>query len=78
MPIRTLENMVFLDSHCPIEEAESLFETLRQIEDPVFDLSHATYIHSAIVQLIIASRGTVRGLAPDIVLSACFVGQISP
>ena len=72
MPFTTREKVVFLEGHCSIEEAEPLHEVLRGVEDSVFDLSEAGHLHTSIVQIIMASRGQVRGVAPDLVLAACF------
>jgi hypothetical protein len=72
MPIRIDDNVISLDGHCAIEEAESLHEALRAIEQPVFDLAHTSTLHTAIVQLIMTSPGKVRGLPSDRVLAACF------
>jgi hypothetical protein len=77
MPIRTNDNIVFLEADCPIEEAEELHEILRGIEAPLFDLSKTTYLHTAIIQLIMLSAGSVRGLKPDPVLTACFRERIA-
>lgn len=72
MAITVQENVVSIEGHCPIDEAEPLFETLRGIEDPIFDLSRATSLHTAIVQLVLASSATVRGVPSDKVLASCF------
>ncbi|MCW6511557.1 hypothetical protein [Lichenifustis flavocetrariae] len=72
MPIRTEDSLIALDGHCTIEEAEALFEILRGIEEPVFDLAATNTLHTAIVQLIMASSGVVRNIPDDPVLAACF------
>ena len=72
MPIRTDDTLIGLDGHCTIEEAEALFEILRTIDEPVFDLAATVTLHTAIVQLIMASRGVVRNIPNDPVLAACF------
>jgi hypothetical protein len=71
MAIRQDENIISLVGHCAIEEAESLFEALRATEDPIFDLAEATSLHTAIVQIIMASSGKVRGVIANPVLAAC-------
>ncbi len=77
MPIRTNDNIVFLEDHCPIEEAEALHEILKEIDAPVFDLTGASYLHTAIVQLVMASPGTVRVTQPDKVLVACLGDRLA-
>ena len=72
MAIHIDDNIISIEGHCPIEEAEPLFETLRGIEDPIFDLSGAKTLHTSIVQLVLASSGKVRGLPSDRVLASCF------
>ena len=72
MPFSTSQNVVSIEGHCSIEEAEALHEVLRAIEEPVFDLSEADHLHTSIVQLMMASGGQVRALPGDMVLAACF------
>jgi hypothetical protein len=72
MAIHIEDNVVSITGHCPIDDAESLFETLRGIEDPVFDLSHATTLHTAIVQMVLASSARIRGMPTEKVLESCF------
>jgi hypothetical protein len=77
MPLRTDDNVVILEGHCTIEEAQALFDLLGSVEDPVFDIARAKTIHTAIVQLILASGGKVRGPAASIVLSACLRDRLA-
>jgi hypothetical protein len=72
MAINIQDNVIAIEGHCPIDEAEPLFETLRGIEDPIFDLSQATTLHTAIVQLVLASSARIRGMPSDKVLASCF------
>jgi hypothetical protein len=69
------ENEISFIGPCPIDEAEALHDALRDIEHPVFDLSEAGHLHTAIVQLIMASAGLVRGVPADPVLTACLRGM---
>jgi hypothetical protein len=66
------DNVVSIEGHCPIEEAEPLFETLRTIDEPIFDLTRTKTLHTSIVQLVLASSAKVRGMPSDKVLAACF------
>jgi hypothetical protein len=72
MAIRIDDNIISIDGHCAIEEAEPLFETLRTIEEPIFDLTQTKTLHTSIVQLVLASSAKVRGMPSDKVLAACF------
>ncbi len=75
MPFRVLDDTVFLEGHCSIEEAEALHEALKAIERPVFDLGTAGHLHTAIVQLLMLSGGTMRSLPADPVLEACLAAR---
>ncbi len=77
MPMNIRENVIHLNGLCAIEETEALHEALRGIERPIFDLAEAAHLHTAIVQLIMASGAMVRGLRPDLVLAACFRDRIA-
>jgi hypothetical protein len=72
MAIHIHDNIISIEGHCPIEEAEHLFETLRMIDEPTFDLTQTKTMHTSIVQLVLASSGEVRGMPSDKVLAACF------
>jgi hypothetical protein len=72
MAIHFEENVISIEGHCSIDEAEPLCETLRSIEAPIFDLTRATTLHTAIVQLVLASSAKVRGMPSDKVLASCF------
>jgi hypothetical protein len=72
-----VENVIRLNGPCAIEEAEALHQALCGIERPIFDLTEAAYLHTAIVQLIMASGGMVRGLPTDLALAACFRDRIA-
>jgi hypothetical protein len=72
MAIDIQDNVISIKGRCPIDEAEPLFETLCRIEDPIFDLSQATTLHTAIVQLVLTSSSRIRGMPSDKVLASCF------
>jgi hypothetical protein len=71
MAIRVRDNTVFLEAECSVEEAECFHETLKNLQDPCFDVSGATFIHTAIVQLMMVSLGMIVGLPSDPVVTAC-------
>jgi hypothetical protein len=65
---------VKLEGPCPVEEAPDLFQALLAIETPVFDVGGAVFVHTAIVQLLIASRGRLVARPEDPTLAACLEG----
>jgi hypothetical protein len=71
MGFRLEDNVISIEGDCSVEEAEPLFEMLRDVEAPVFDLSRATGLHTAIIQVVLASGARVRGVPADKVLAAC-------
>ena len=72
MPFTMDDDVISLDGHCPIEEAQPLFEALRAVDEPIFDVSRALSLHTAIVQIVLASRGRLRAVPSDPTLAACF------
>ena len=67
--------LVKLVGPCPVEEAPDLFQALLPIETPLFDISEAVFIHTAIAQLLIASRGRLVTRPADPALAACLEGM---
>jgi hypothetical protein len=78
MPYRIDDDVISLDGHCSIEEAQPLFDALRDVDEPIFDLEHAQTLHTAVVQLILASTGRVRGAPADRWLAACLRDRLLP
>jgi hypothetical protein len=78
MPFTIDGDVISLDGHCPIEEAQPLFDALRAVDEPIFDVSRALSLHTAIIQLILASTGSVRGAPADRWLAACFRDRVLP
>jgi hypothetical protein len=78
MPFTMDGDVISLDGHCPIEEAQPLFDALRAVDEPIFDVSRALSLHTAIVQLILASAGRVRGAPADRWLAVCFRDRLLP
>jgi hypothetical protein len=76
MPFTMDHDVISFDGHCPIEEAQPLFDALRAVDEPIFDVSRALSLHTAIVQLILASQGSVRGAPADRWLAACFRDRV--
>jgi hypothetical protein len=76
MPMRIEDQAIWLEGHCTIEEAQDLYDNVRGLEDPVFNLAGVETLHTAIVQILLASKGAVVGAKPDTWLANCFRGQI--
>lgn len=74
MPFQVTEGVIALSGACTIEEAEELYEAVRGVPEPSFDLSGSGYLHTAIVQVIMASGGAIVARPPeaDAVIDACF------
>jgi hypothetical protein len=72
MPFRVEDGVVSLEGHCSVEEATDLFQALLTVEAPTIDLDKAESLHTAVAQVLIASRGKLRNSPADPVLAACF------
>ena len=71
MPFRG-RPVVSLEGHCSVEEAPDLFQALLAVEAPTIDLDRVESLHTAVAQVLIASRGKLRTPPTDPVLAACF------
>jgi len=72
MPFRVEDGVVSLEGHCSVEEAPDLFQALLALDAPTIDLARAESLHTAVAQVLIASRGKLRSSPTDPVLAACF------
>jgi hypothetical protein len=70
------DGVVTLSGPCGIEEAEALHARLCGLHEPLFDLAAATLMHTAVVQLILAAGGRVRGMRTELLLVACLRGLV--
>jgi hypothetical protein len=61
---------VTLTGPCLVEEAPDLHRALIDIERPVFDLDAATHVHTAVAQVMLASRGQLARAPADGALAA--------
>jgi hypothetical protein len=57
----TPESVIELVGLCPIEDAEPLLSHLLSIESPVVDWRMCEQAHTAVVQVLLASKATLRG-----------------
>ena len=71
MPFAIDGASVKIQGQCSVEEAQDLFQALIAIERPIFDLDAVEYMHTAIAQLLIASRGRLKKAPVDPTLAAC-------
>ncbi len=60
MPIRCVDNTVFLDGVCAVEDAETLLEKL-QLGAATIDWSGCTHLHAACFQVLLAARLPLSG-----------------
>lgn len=65
MSIRIDQQIILIEGACPVGDAEPLLAALQAVPEAVVDLSAATRLHLAVVQLLVASRATVRGVPAD-------------
>ena len=56
MPLVFTEARVRFEDVCTVEDALPLLEFLKGIDAPEVDLSACTYLHTALLQLLLAAR----------------------
>ncbi len=76
MPFRVEGGVVRLEGHCLVDEAPELFQALLALDAPAIDLDKVESLHTAVAQVLIASRGSLQHPPTDPVLSACFAALI--
>ncbi|MEM0906498.1 MAG: hypothetical protein AAGJ94_03980 [Pseudomonadota bacterium] len=64
MPIRFLTSTAICEGICTIEEAEMLQSWLKDRRSVLVDLGNADHVHTAIVQVILASPNAVISALP--------------
>lgn len=69
MSVHAEGNRIRLEGRCRVEDAEPLLRQLLEIEAPVVDLSAATQLHTAVVQVLLAARPEIAGTPADPVLA---------
>jgi hypothetical protein len=63
MPFEQNGPRIRLSGHCPVEDAEPLLDALRATPDAVVDLSGAVWLHTAVLQVLMAARPPLHGQA---------------
>jgi len=61
MTISVEKNVATLSGRCGAEDAEPLLLALQDSPELVVDLGAATRLHTAVVQILVALKPTVRG-----------------
>lgn len=65
MTLRQTEGVIILEGDCGVEEAETLLSALLTAPGAEIDWSKCGSLHTAVVQLIMASNARVRGTCGD-------------
>jgi hypothetical protein len=61
MSVRVNEQTIHLEGRCRLEDAEVLLNALLQVPQGPIDVSAAETVHTALIQLIIASGRKIEG-----------------
>lgn len=76
MPIMYEGEVATIVGTATIDEAEGLLAFLRSAQDPVVDVTNLLRVHTAVAQILRASRAEIRGEVQDRGLAACLdLGQ---
>ena len=76
MPIVYQGDVATIVGIATIDEAEGLLAFLRSAQDPVVDVTNLLRVHTAVAQILRASRAEIRGEVQDRGLAACLdLGQ---
>lgn len=73
MSVRLTDNVIHVDGMGAVADAEPILAALHEDPSRVVDLSAATRLHSAIVQLLLAVRPSVKGVPADAFYAAHIV-----
>ena len=68
--IRVDGAVIRLEGHCPVEEAEQLLEMLQGGVSAALDLSACGSVHTAILQVLLASRMRILIAPADALLAS--------
>jgi hypothetical protein len=71
MPIIYEGQVATIDGVATVDEAEGLLAFLRSAQDPVVDVTNLLRVHTAVAQILRASRAEIRGEVKDRGLAAC-------
>lgn len=62
---RSDEGIVFLDGVCAVEDAEPLLQMLQATPDAIVDWTQCRQLHTAVLQVVMASRNAPVGPCGD-------------
>ncbi|HEV7371193.1 hypothetical protein [Arenibaculum sp.] len=65
MTVRLDDGLVRLEGSCTVEEAEALLETILANPELPVDWSRCTSLHTAVLQVLMATRPVLQGLPED-------------
>jgi hypothetical protein len=68
MTVVVEEKVIRLQGICAAEDAETLVTRLQVAPESEIDVSACRHLHGAVVQVLLALRPNVRGMAEDIFL----------
>jgi hypothetical protein len=59
------DGTILLEGICPVEDAESLLQLLQATPTAPLDWSRSNHLHTAVLQVILATRPTLVGRCGD-------------
>ncbi|MFC1456986.1 hypothetical protein ACETIH_09705 [Microvirga arabica] len=65
MSVRLDGNVIILEGSCRVEDAEPLLGWLQADRGRMVDLAGAEHLHAAVLQVLMALRPSMRGMAGD-------------
>jgi len=71
MPLEQDGTRIVLSGHCSVEEAEPLLDALRATPDAVVDVTGAAWLHTAVLQVLMAAAPALRGRLEGLVPATC-------
>jgi hypothetical protein len=60
------DGTILLEGHCPVEDAEPLLQLLQATPKGLLDWEHCTYLHTAVLQVILAAPTRRLGSCGDL------------
>lgn len=76
MSVRVEEGVIHLTGRCLAEDAEALLVALQEGPERIVNLAEAQRLHLAVVQLLLATRPQIRGVAGNTFLPAHVVNLL--
>ena len=76
MTVRYSGHEISLSGDCSAEDAEALLEVLIENPGATIDLTECGSIHTAVAQVLLASRPVIRGVPADPLFAEWIVPQV--